>query len=116
MNAQQLYVRITNADGKHQYEPTSVDPYSMLERPMWPEALAANELYERRGDMSPNGLIRIILQDDGDVCLAVVGENNRFASIEFCTLTGGGKSSRVRSALLILAEAIRRDNVERPQV
>lgn len=67
--------------------------------------------------MSPNGTIGVFIQSDGDVILTVYSEEHKMAqmaSAEFCTYSGGGKSSRVREALLNLALAIKLDNDEDP--
>jgi hypothetical protein len=78
-----------------------------------PEMVARNE------DMSPNGLLRLIKQDDGDVIVVVVpDEENSTAfgnSIEFCSCGGGGgKSPRTLKALRELFLAMQEDNKECP--
>lgn len=73
---------------------------------------------DRKESMSPDGFIRVIVQEDGDACLTVgQGEVNagilRVASVEFCTpMGGGGGSSRTHAALRLLAVAMARDNAE----
>ncbi len=80
--------------------------------------------YERLEDMSPDGKLVVMMEDDGDMILKIVqtheGFSGRpfaepiFASVQFCTLAGGGHSPAVRRAIRQLAEAIERDNVENP--
>lgn len=75
-----------------------------------------NEVLQRREDMG-QGLLRVTIQEDGDVCLTVVDDQRRVAAIEFCTpFTGGGRSPKVREALLALAKAIQDENMESPQL
>lgn len=76
--------------------------------------------YARHGDMSREHYLALVIQDDGDVIVQVYGADitraARSASVEFCVPgTGGGRSSRVRKALLELAEAIALDNAEDPE-
>ena len=80
-----------------------------------PEMVARNE------DMSPNGLLRLIKQDDGDVIVTVCSDpedtlfGGTVASVEFCSCgSGGGKSPHTLKALRELFEAMRRDNEECP--
>ncbi len=65
---------------------------------------------DRLEDMSPSGHMRLTLDADNDVCVEVFdGEN--FASVEFCAgAGGGGKSPRVRAALIALMVAMEEDN------
>lgn len=66
----------------------------------------------RLEDMSPNGHLRVALDESGDACVEVFdGEN--FARVEFCTAgAGGGGSPRTRLALIALMVAIEEDNKE----
>ena len=69
----------------------------------------------RKEDMSLNGRLRLIKQDDGDICVAVINEQGESASVEFCVMgMGGGKSPRTLAALNELALAIIADNEEDP--
>ena len=77
------------------------------------------ERYLRREDMSPDGKLCMVMEDDGDVCLSIyVGSENMgksFFGIQFCTPgTGGGKSPHVMAALRNLMKAIELDNKEYP--
>ncbi len=73
---------------------------------------------ERREDMSPTGKLMLMRQPDGDVVISVLAENREGllerASVEFCTIVGGGKSSETFKALLTLMEAMEKDNEENP--
>lgn len=69
----------------------------------------------RREDMSPDGWMSIFKEDDGDLILSIYDPEKGMASVQFCTpITGGGKSPKVRAALLKLAEAIAEENKETP--
>lgn len=77
--------------------------------------LNPREFYERPEDMSRDGRLRVMIEDDGDVIVQVTSEGRHFAAVQFCTIgSGGGRSPRVRAALLELARAIKADNEERP--
>lgn len=75
-------------------------------------------IYERREDMSPDGRLRILIQEDGDIIVAIVPPSEsgqRMVSVEFCAVgSGGGHSPRTLKVLRWLADAIRRDNEEWP--
>ena len=76
-----------------------------------------NHHYKRREDMSPDGMLTIIFQPDGDVIVVIDDEHGQTAQVEFCELAaGGGRSSHTRKALAELALAIEKDNKERPIV
>lgn len=78
---------------------------------------------KRYEDMSPTGMLRLFRQRDGDVILEIVtsmrygmetGEP-RSLSVEFCTGAGGGQSQNTLMALIALIEAMKKDELERPQ-
>lgn len=77
---------------------------------------SGTKFYERRqddtdGERGPEHYLTVMFSVDGDAWLTQgVGPSLRFRKEE-----GGGQSVRVQRALLVLAEAIRRDNEERPQ-
>lgn len=65
---------------------------------------------ERREDMSPTGMLRLHLADDGDIIVAVDADSGT-AFVEFCNGGhAGGQSPRTHTALLALFEAIKQDN------
>lgn len=84
---------------------------TLLESMYWPGTLAAGQCHTRIHDDSDGRAddehaLSVILAADGDVhVIAGAGQPLRFR----CAL-GGGMSPRVRAALLVLAEAVRRDN------
>ncbi len=82
----------------------------------WPKGIEPRTIYERPEDMSPDGLLRVIIEDDGDAIISIVPskEHRIMPSVQFCTYAGGGRSARVRMAILHLAKAIADDNAERP--
>ncbi|UTN36164.1 hypothetical protein MMZ75_32660 (plasmid) [Pseudomonas aeruginosa] len=72
------------------------------------------EFFERSDDMGL-GRLRLILDGDADVSIAVITNEGEMADVEFCTpFSGGGRSPKVREALLNLARAIRDENATNP--
>lgn len=75
-------------------------------------------LYQRKEDMSPDGELRLLMQDDGDIIVEVWGHNSCSqpllrVQVEFCSIgAGGGRSPHTREALIALAIAIAQDNAE----
>jgi hypothetical protein len=78
----------------------------------WPQDRAVG----RAEDMG-EGYLRLVLDSDNDVCVAV-WDGKRSAVVEFCNPGGGGggRSSRTRMALIALMVAIEADNAERPEL
>ncbi len=88
---------------------------TLLERMWWPQTLQPQQAHSRvhddcDGDRSQT--LTVYLGHDLDAHVMVDGSN---LSLRFRAPLGGGASPRVRNALLVLAEAIRRDNEERPR-
>jgi hypothetical protein len=73
---------------------------------------------ERKESMSPDGFLRLIREDDGDIiiCVGGGGENGGIesvTSIQFCTpFSGGGGSSKTYEALIQLMGAMAEDNLD----
>ncbi len=90
----------------------------LLDGIFWPADLRSQTPYVRvhddcDGDASQR--LSVIIGDDGDAWIAADAPTV-FNSLRFREpFIGGGMSPRVRNALLILAEAIRLDNADRPQ-
>lgn len=67
----------------------------------------------RLEDMSPDGLLSVYMQDDGDMCL-MIAQSQPYpatATLEFCSPgSGGGKSPATHKALMALAYAMEQDN------
>jgi hypothetical protein len=83
------------------------------------DAIQARTLYERHEDMSPDGKLMLLVEDDGDIIVSVIGrgltDELRRAQVQFCTVgSGGGRSQHTRTALRSLILAIQKDNEERP--
>lgn len=77
----------------------------------WPK----NRTVGRQEDMG-QGHLRVLLDGDNDVVVAVWDGQNS-ASVEFCNGGGGGgRSSRTRAALIELMRAIEADNAATPAV
>ena len=78
------------------------------------DTLPLCEFFERREDMG-SGRLRLILDGDSDVCVAVISDEGDMADVEFCVpFSGGGRSPKVRQALLDLCRAIRDENASNP--
>jgi len=72
------------------------------------------DMVERRDDMG-NGKLRLVVDGDGDVSVALVLPGYGFLDVEFCVPgTGGGKSPRTHRALRALFDAMVADEKERP--
>jgi hypothetical protein len=86
---------------------------ALLEGNYWPQSLKVNEPYVRVQDDCDGDLSQVIsvqFTQDADAWVATMS----YRTLRFRHEFGGGRSPRVRNALLVLAEAIRRDNEERP--
>jgi hypothetical protein len=89
----------------------------LLENLAWPEGLEARTIYERLHDDTDGedeGRLRVIIGHDGDAWVSIP-DVRPGKGLRFRTYQGGGCSLHTRAALLILAEAIRLDNEERPR-
>lgn len=89
---------------------------TLLEHAHWPKTLAVKNGYTRRqddtdGETDHSHDLTVSLSVDGDAWIAT----GYGLPLRFRTDMGGGMSQRTRNALLVLAEAIRRDNADRPQ-
>ena len=89
---------------------------ALLEDNYWLTTLNTKEAYFRTqddcdGDMTQG--IEVAFSPDGDAWVRTT--QGAMGTCRFRMAVGGGQSLRVRNALLILAEAIRLDNKERPQ-
>ncbi len=90
---------------------------AILERPFWPRQLDTGTSYTRLGD-DTSGELTVAIAADADAWIAVFSKPDpeEFGlSHRFRSGFGGGESERVRNALLVLALAIKLDNLERPQ-
>jgi len=91
----------------------------LLEEPFWLDTIETQNSYSRFEDDSYSGNISVQFTQDGDSWITILSkpdENDYHLSMRFrMPLIGGGQSPRVRNALLILAEAIRLDNIDAPQ-
>lgn len=91
---------------------------ALLEEPFWLSTLQTNVLYQRFEDDSRRGYIGVTFSPDSDGWIEIFSKpdpNEGNSVFRFRTYFGGGQSLRVRNALMVLAEAIRLDNVEKPQ-
>ena len=89
------------------------------EEPHPMDGLEKGKRYKRVEDMSNNGFVSLLIEDDGDVIITVMEPgkppfDGGMVSAQFCTVGhGGGRSPNTRNALLALCHAIKRDNEER---
>lgn len=90
---------------------------SPVEKPgvVWPKQRHVG----RMDDMHNDGVLRVMIDNDGDVCVFVgaSGQGGEWesGSIEFCAPgSGGGRSPRTREALIALMVAIEADNAAAP--
>lgn len=73
-------------------------------------------MVDRKEDMSPDGYLRLTMEEDGDVIISVAsggpnGELENFADVQFCTsFGGGGASPKTHKALRELMKAMAEDN------
>jgi hypothetical protein len=86
----------------------------LLETYWWPGKIVSRMAYERiqddcDGDRSQ--ILEVGFSSDGDAWIRTY----HHGSLRFRSEPGGGMSPRVRNAILLLAEAIRRDHDARPQ-
>jgi len=90
---------------------------TLLEGSYWPATLGARDTHTRRqddtdGQRGPDQDLSVSIGPDGDMWVVLPSSAQ---SLRFRTAAGGGQSLRVRNALMVLAEAIRRDNEDCPQ-
>lgn len=88
----------------------------LLEGSYFPSSLQPNSAHSRRHDDTDGetGLeqdLTVAISQDCDAWIVAGGGK----TLRFRNWFGGGMSLRTRNALLVLAEAIRRDAEERPQ-
>ncbi len=93
---------------------------TILESSFWLQTIQTMNAYQRLhddDDGTKEGVLNVVFTPDGDARVWITGEEARLSpTLRFRTeIGGGGNSPRTRVALLILAEAIRRDNKEHPQ-
>lgn len=89
----------------------------LLEGDYWINTLAPDVLHTRRqddcdGSGGAEHQLQVYLGEDADIHVFIPGQLH---SLRFRHGLGGGDSPRVRNALMVLAEAIRRDNEDRVQ-
>ncbi len=94
--------------------PETID--RLLASEFWLHSLAPETGYARLNDDHDGtyqGTLRIVFDRTGDAHVIAAGTTG-LVVLRFRTSVGGGVSLNTRKALLILAEAIRKDNEERP--
>lgn len=91
----------------------------LLNSYFWPSNLNTKDVYQRQHDDHDgtwSGQLAVTFSEDGDAWVwCTPCTNDTQESLRFrMPMIGGGASPRVRTALVILAEAIRLDNTDRP--
>lgn len=86
--------------------------HNLLEGDYWINTLTPDVLHARRqddcdGSGGAEHQLQVYLAEDADIHVFIPGQLH---SLRFRHGLGGGQSPRVRNALMVLAEAIRRDN------
>jgi hypothetical protein len=87
----------------------------ILNNPFWIPEIKQNEIYTRLHDDHDGtflGSLIVLFNSLGDAFIGI--DLLPFQSLRYRTSSGGGKSLRVRNALIILALAIKLDNEENP--
>ena len=75
------------------------------------QEVGLRKAHQRFEDDSREGTITVIFSEDGDAHIWVNPDIKEFhTGCRFRTVGGGGQSERVRTALMILAMAIKADN------
>lgn len=92
---------------------------ALLESNFWLHDLKTGKHYRRLhddDDGTKQGEIVVMFADDGDVCVFVSNEDGSLSDILRFRMPGlgGGRSHRVRNALLILAVAVKLDEEKNP--
>jgi len=85
----------------------------------WEEAwkeVGTSDSQTRKEDDSYSGSITVVFSVDGDAWIGFNPDPEEFShrSFRFRTSGGGGRSLRVRKALMVLAMAIKADNEDDP--
>lgn len=101
---------------------TLVDRYpeqvmnALLARPYWPQEVRTQIRYVRISDDN-HGVLSVAFSPDGDGWVDVFAKPDPHepGSMRFRTSVGGGGSPHTRNALLMLAAAMRLDELEHPQ-
>jgi len=83
---------------------------TVLETVWWPQSLHAEQALSRVHDDCDGDLSQTLMVYLGRDLDVHVGMGHALETLRFREPMGGGMSPRVRNALLVLAEAIRRDN------
>ena len=75
-----------------------------------------NNQIERICDMRDGFKLRLLKQEDGDICVSILKEKDRvnFDNVEFCN--SGTQSPRTYNALCKLFRAMEEDESERPHI
>ena len=109
-----LYNVAMSCDIKHDKLPELID--KILMAPFWPPSLSTEKTYFRTQDDNDGDIkegIAVAIGKDGDVWVQTTTSAMKTCRYRM-PLIGGGRSPRVRNALLILAMAIQQDNDDDP--
>jgi len=101
-------------DGNTSQEKIAKIAHELLDAPFWLQELDTTTEYSRLHDDhdgSGEGRIAVSIDGHGDIYFHT---DVAFKDLRFRTHAGGGRSLRTRTALLLLALAIKLDGEERP--
>lgn len=92
----------------------------ILEDSYWIKTVDIGKLYKRRHDDAEgkddfSQYLSLFIDSSGNSDIHVVIHPGAYRTLRFRPSAGGGKSERVRKALVIVIEAIRRDNEKNPE-
>lgn len=95
---------------------TAKEIKALLETPFWIDGLESGVLYQTMDDDSPDGqaYLQIYITPDGDVWANKLTDSI-MKSIRKRTDIGGGRDHRTRTAMMILAYAMKLDEEERAE-
>lgn len=91
----------------------------VLEDNFWIEAIDIGKIYERNqddidGEDNSTQYLSLFFDSSGNSDIHIIIHPGKYRTLRFRLPVGGGKSERTRKALMIVAEAIRRDNEKNP--
>lgn len=93
----------------------------ILEENYWIETIEIGKTYERMhddagGSDNKSQYLSLMIDTSGNSDIHIIIHSGKYRTLRFRMSAAGGKSERVRKALGILMEAIRRDNEDNPEL
>lgn len=92
----------------------------VLEENFWIGTIDIGKIYKRKHDDidgrdNPGQYLSLFFDSSGNSDIHIAIEAGKYRTLRFRAPAGGGESERTRKALMIIAEAIRRDNEKNPE-